>query len=71
MATTILSVDDDGLVIKLSNGTNWQPSNIGDMTKTILWYPTQRIKITKNQDKETILTNLDTASPDEITVSPL
>ena len=71
MATTILSIDDDGLVINLSNGTNWQPRNIGDTTKTILWYPTQRIKINKNKNGETILINLDTASPDEITVSPL
>lgn len=69
MDTTILEISEDGLEISLMDGSVWQPTNAGDVTKTLIWYPTQRIKIEKNNKEEYTMTNLDTATPDKIKVS--
>ena len=45
--TSIVNIHKDGLEISLMNSSRWRLNNVGDMTKTILWYPTQRIKIKK------------------------
>lgn len=55
--------------ISLMNGSKWRIINVGGITKTILWYPAQRIKIEETDDREYTLTNLDTSAPDEISVS--
>jgi hypothetical protein len=71
METTIIEVNEDGLEIALMDGSEWQLANIGDITKACLWYPTQRIKIEKNNKGEYTLTNLDTSTPDKIKALPL
>lgn len=70
METTVKKIHQDGLEISLMNGSKWEITNIGDMTKTILWYPSQRIKISENEKGIFTLSNLDTSTPDdEIKVS--
>ena len=61
METSILKVNTGGLKISLMDGTEWAIINIGDITRTLLWYPTQRIKI-----EEDTLINLDTPGPDKV-----
>jgi len=68
MKTSVLEVNEDGLKISLMDGSSWSV-NPGDSTKTICWYPTQRIKIKENSDGTCTLTNLDTAAPDKIRAS--
>ena len=69
MESTIQKISKDGLQISLMNGSLWRLANIGDITKSALWYPTQRIKIEENGEGEYSLINLDTSEPDEIRVS--
>jgi hypothetical protein len=69
METNVKKIHQDGIEISLMNGSKWRIKNIGDITKTILWYPTQRIKIEERSEGEFTLTNLDTSAPDEIEVS--
>lgn len=69
METSVMKIHKDGLEISLMNGSKWRIVHIGDMTKTIIWYPTQRIKIEESEDNKYILTNLDTAAPDKIEAS--
>jgi len=66
METTILEISGDGLEISLMDGSTWSLRNLGDCTKTVCWYATQRIKIKDNDDGTCTLTNLDTAAPDKI-----
>jgi hypothetical protein len=66
METTVKKSRQDGIEISLMDGSNWRIKNIGDMTKTTLWYPTQRIKVEENEVEKFTLTNLDTSVPDEI-----
>ena len=70
MESTIKEIGEDGLEISLMNGSLWL-ANIGDSTKSALWYSTQRIKIEENSKGEYTLINLDTAEPDKIRVSRL
>lgn len=69
METSVMKIHKDGLEISLMDGSKWRIVHIGDITKTILWYPTQCIKIEESVDNIYILTNLDTAAPDEIEAS--
>lgn len=69
METSVMKIYKDGLEISLMDGSKWRIAHVGDMTKTILWYPTQRIKIEELENNKYILTNLDTAAPDEIETS--
>lgn len=69
METNVKKIHREGLEISLMNGSKWRIINVGDITKTILWYPAQRIKIEETDDGEYTLTNLDTSAPDEINVS--
>ena len=69
MDTSIMKVSEGGLKISLMDGSVWQPVHVGDLGKTICWYPTQRIKISKNDEGKYELTNLDTVTPDKIEVS--
>jgi len=68
METSILEIKEDGFEVSLMDGSNWSV-NPGDSTKTICWYPTQRIKIKENSDGTFTLTNLDTAAPDKVRAS--
>jgi hypothetical protein len=64
---TIANVGKDGRSVQLSDGSKWT-IKIGDTTKTICWYATQRIVVERNEN-ETFpyaLTNLDTAGPDQV-----
>lgn len=69
METSVMKIHKDGLEISRMDGSKWRIIHVGDMTKTIIWYPTQRIKIEESEDDKYILTNLDTAAPDEIEAS--
>jgi hypothetical protein len=64
-----MKIHKDGLEISLMTSSRWRLNNVGDMTKTILWYPTQRIKIEETEKGECTLINFDTYTPDEIEVS--
>lgn len=70
METSILEVNEDGLEVSLIDGSNWQ-INPGDISKTICWYATQRIKIEENVNEaySHTLINLDTAAPDKAKAS--
>ncbi|MFA4829509.1 MAG: hypothetical protein WC855_11720 [Thermodesulfovibrionales bacterium] len=69
MESSVKKIHQDGLEISLMDGSKWKIKNIGDMTRTILWYPTQHIKVEEKGDGEFTLTNLNTSAPDEIEVS--
>lgn len=68
METNVKKIHQDGIEISLMDGSKWRIKNMGDISKTILWYPTQRIKI-KEENQEYTLTNLDTSAPEGIEVS--
>jgi hypothetical protein len=68
METNVKKIHQDGIEISLMDGSKWRIKNMGNISKTILWYPTQRIKI-KEENQECTLTNLDTFSSGEIEVS--
>ena len=42
---------------------------MGDISKTTLWYSTQRINVGEDTDGEYTLINLETFAPDEVRVS--
>ncbi|MBI5027114.1 MAG: hypothetical protein HZC12_10405 [Nitrospirae bacterium] len=69
METSIMKTHKDGLEISLMDSSKWRIIHIGDITRTALWYPTQRIKIEKLEEGKYKLTNLDTSAPGEIEVS--
>lgn len=69
METNVKKIMKDGFRIALMDGSIWQPVNIGDITKTCLWYPTQRIEIIETGEGIYSLINHDTSGPDEIEVS--
>jgi hypothetical protein len=70
METSVLEIKNNGLEVHLMNGSRWSV-NVGDISKSITWYPTQRILIEESEDDiyPYILTNLDTFAPDKIRVS--
>lgn len=68
MEANILEVNNNGLEISLMDGSRWQ-IDAGDISKTVCWYPTQRIKIEKKHDGNYVLVNLDTATPDKVRAS--
>jgi len=68
METNITEITEDGLKITLMDGSTWQPSNVGDCTKTVIWYPPQRIKIEKKNGEYT-MTNLNAYADNKIKVS--
>lgn len=62
----IVKVGKTGLSVQLSDGSKWKIKT-GDISKTLAWYPTQRITV-ENNDSDVypfLLTNLDTAGPDQ------
>ena len=67
METSVLEVKNDGLKVHLMAGSKWSISP-GDISKTIIWYPTQRIVVEESHDDiyTHFLTNLDTAAPDKV-----
>lgn len=65
METSIARVGKNGRSVTLSNGTKWDIS-AGDTTKTICWYPAQRVSVEDNGDSCQIV-NIDTAGPDSVT----
>ncbi len=67
--TIVEEIHEDGLEISLMNASRWRIKHMGDITRTILWYPTQRIEIEETEDGEYKLINLDTSASDEIEVS--
>ena len=69
MTTNILEIDEDEFTVSLMNGSIWHLVDIGDISKIVLWYPSQRVNLEKNSEGKFILTNLDTAVPDRIRVS--
>lgn len=69
METNILKILKDGLKISLMDGSKWKLVNFGDMTKTIIWYPPQRIQIEKNNNGQFFLINLDTYLNEKVEVS--
>ncbi len=66
METSILKVSISGFKISLTDDTEWVICDIGDITRTLLWQPRQRVKI-----EQDILTNLDTSGPDKVRVIKL
>jgi hypothetical protein len=58
----IINVEDDGQTVELMDGSTWSVS-IGEHTRSICWYPTQRIVVEKSGDPSYPyrLRNLDTA----------
>jgi hypothetical protein len=69
METNVKKIHQDGIEISLMDGSKWRIKNVGDMSKTILWYPTQRVKVEESELGKFSLINLDTSTPDEIEVS--
>ena len=69
METNIVEILEDGLIISLMDGSQWQLVNIGDISKTTIWYSPQRIQIDKNHNDEFFLVNLETYTPDKVKVS--
>ncbi len=68
METTIMEINADDLEISLMDSSVWTPINIGDFTKMVIWYPTQRIKIEEKNGKFT-MHNLDAYEDNKIKVS--
>ena len=70
METSVLEVKDDGLKVHFMDGSSWS-INLGDITKTILWYSTQRIVVEHSEDDvySYTLTNIDTVDPDKVKAS--
>ena len=67
----IIETLEDGLLIRLSDGSRWA-INPGDLSKTALWYETQRV-VVKEIDGPVyryVLVNLDTSAPDEAKAAP-
>ena len=64
-----MKIHKNGFEISLMDSSRCRLNNVSDMTKTILWYPTQRIKIEEKEKGECTLINIDTCGPDEIEVS--
>ena len=65
MKTTVKKIHKDGIEISLMNGSKWRLKNIGDLTKTVLWYPTQRIEVNEYENDIFTLSNLNSSTPDE------
>ncbi len=72
MESAVLKVREDGRQIKLMDGSTWT-INVEDISKTIAWYPTQRIVVEENNDAiyPYTLTNLDTSTLDKVKASSL
>jgi len=62
---SIAKISKDLMRVTLNNGATYSV-NVGDISKTACWYPTQRIVVKEISDsiKGYTLTNLDTAGPD-------
>lgn len=67
METNVKKIRQDGIEISLMNGSKWMLKNMGDLSKTTLWYPSQRITI-EEYNNNFSLVNLDTFTPDKIDV---
>ncbi len=65
METNVMKIHKNGMEISLMDCSKWRITHIGDTTKTILWYPTQRIKVNEDNDGIFTLFNLDTSTPDD------
>lgn len=46
---SVLRRSNNGQTVTLSDGSRWRVS-VGDVTKTLLWYPTQRIVVENSDD---------------------
>ena len=66
----ITAVHEDGLHVVLSDGSSWDVPP-GPSTRAVLWYPTQRVTLEKDERSGALtLTNLDTSGPDKVPVAP-
>ena len=70
METSILEVREDGTEVELMDGTVWT-IHAGDVPKTVLWRPIQRIIVETGDDDlyPFTLTNRDTPSPEKVKAS--
>lgn len=65
METNVKKIHKDGIEVSLMDGSKWMLKNMGDISKTICWYPSQRIEI---DEENATLINLDTFATDNIEV---
>lgn len=70
METSVMKIYKDGIEVSLMDGSKWMLKNMGDISKTSCWYPSQRIEIEEDNNNYS-LTNLDTFTPDKIEVSKI
>lgn len=70
METTVLEVRDEGMEVELMDGSVWI-IHAGDVPKTVLWRPIQRIIVATGDDDmyPFTLTNCDTPSPEKVKAS--
>ena len=55
----------EGRVLELGDFSRWEVGP-GDSTITVLWLPTNRLKIDDTGHGDVWITNLDTATPDKV-----
>jgi hypothetical protein len=67
MQSSIIKISEKNLTISLMNGSIWRLANVGDLTKVLIWYPSQNVTI-EEIDGEFILTNLNTSTQEQIKV---
>jgi hypothetical protein len=68
MEFNILKINTNKLQITLTDGSVWMLTNVGDISKISIWYPTQRIEV-EEENGEYTLCNLDTYETEKIQVS--
>lgn len=67
MKSSIIKISKETGTISLMNGSKWRLANISDITKVLIWYPSQNVEI-EEIDGEFILTNLNTSTQEQIKV---
>jgi len=67
---SLTSINEEEIQVELSDGSKWNIKT-GDISKIVIWYETQRIIVSKNNNEiyPYLLTNLDTAEPDKVEAS--
>jgi|RhiMetdeSRZDD1v2_1073273.scaffolds.fasta_scaffold1392569_1 hypothetical protein len=62
---SLVRVRLDGRELELGDLSRWEVDP-GDSTITVLWLPTNRLKVEDTEAGDSWITNLDTAGPDKV-----
>jgi len=62
---SLLRVRVDGRALELGDLSRWEVDP-GDSAITVLWLPTNRLKVEDTEAGDSWITNLDTATPDKV-----